>query len=95
MRPPRREEWRTDDKNRFYYIEHVIDPNPGVLRTAQNLLTPLQRAVAGGCNLNRDTSRAIARAFPDVREERLSVEFVSLISPHIFGSAAAGHPSRL
>ncbi|QDZ24293.1 methyltransferase [Chloropicon primus] len=50
---------------KYYFVEHV-GAQPGTpLRIAQDVLTPLQRVLAGGCNLNKDTSSAIARAFAD------------------------------
>ncbi|ARF53311.1 class I SAM-dependent methyltransferase [Streptomyces gilvosporeus] len=44
---------------RFY--EHLRSNRPGFFRL-QRLLNPLWRRLGGGCNLTRDTERAIARA---------------------------------
>lgn len=38
---------------RFYFVEHGLSPDRGV-RFWQNCLNPLQKKMAGGCNLNRD-----------------------------------------
>ena len=45
-------------------IEHV--GNTGPSRLVQTALTPVQRVVAGGCHLNRDTRAAVAAAGFDV-----------------------------
>ena len=73
---------------KYYFVEHVAAPSGTPLRTAQDLLSPLQvrfnpspptttilllvtdcltlqRVVAGGCNLNRNTAVSIAAAFDD------------------------------
>ncbi|WZN66580.1 methyltransferase [Chloropicon roscoffensis] len=50
---------------KYYFVEHVAAPSGTPLRTAQDLLSPLQRVVAGGCNLNRNTEVSIAAAFED------------------------------
>jgi SAM-dependent methyltransferase len=47
-------------------IEHVRNAGPS--RTVQTALTPIQRLLAGGCNLNRDTKQAVASAGFDVGE---------------------------
>jgi SAM-dependent methyltransferase len=47
-------------------IEHVRSIGPA--RLIQTTLTPLQRMIAGGCRLNRDTKSAIVDAGFDVSE---------------------------
>jgi ubiquinone/menaquinone biosynthesis C-methylase UbiE len=42
------------------FLEHVADPSHA---TAQRLLDPAWRALAGGCHLTRRTDEAIARNF--------------------------------
>lgn len=46
---------------KLIFCEHGLAPDKGVA-LAQNLITPLWRQFAGGCNLNRDIPAAIATA---------------------------------
>ncbi|MGB6013090.1 MAG: class I SAM-dependent methyltransferase, partial [Nodosilinea sp.] len=34
---------------RFFFVEHGLSPDPGI-QTWQNLLTPVQKRIAGGCH---------------------------------------------
>ena len=74
---------------RFIFIEHVVDPQPGVRRVLQNLLNPVQNVVADSCNLNRDTLRTIESSglFQKVDADRFMLEVDYFIAPHIAGVA--------
>jgi len=54
------------DGGPFVVIEHVRAKGPA--RFLQTGLTPVQRAIAGGCHLNRDTRAALANAGFDVSD---------------------------
>jgi hypothetical protein len=71
---------------RLLLIEHVAAAQP-VSRFTQNLLNPLQRALADGCNLNRDTLAAVRAAGFGGADgvSSFEVEGFSLIAPHIAG----------
>ncbi len=43
---------------RFFFIEHGLSPDPGISRW-QRRLTPIQKALADGCHLNRDVDRLV------------------------------------
>ncbi len=68
---------------RFY--EHVRSDDPRLLRR-QRIINPLWRAIGGGCNVTRDTERAIQEAGFTVEEIR---HFVFRIN----GRANPGSPS--
>lgn len=58
------------------------------LRFWQKLLDPLQQLVADGCHLQLDTLSLIEAAqFASVNAERVNVNGISLIAPHVVGSA--------
>lgn len=70
---------------RFLFIEHVV--GEGGLRTTQKLIKPVWRAVADGCELDRDTAAAVRRAgFSSVEIQAFAAP-IWPASPHIAGVA--------
>lgn len=81
----------------FLFVEHVIaEPTRPVLRFAQKVLTPVQKALADGCHLDRDSESLIVAAMGDSAEEiqieRFDAVFgsaienaISPLRPHISG----------
>ena len=70
------------------FIEHVQAFNPGLLRLQQALFDPLQRALADGCHLARDTASLLeAQQWHTLKLDRFNISGASLISPHIAGVA--------
>ncbi|GLC34344.1 hypothetical protein PLESTB_000739500 [Pleodorina starrii] len=74
---------------RLLIIEHVAagEGRPG-MRLAQSLLTPLQRLLADGCNLNRDTAAALRTAGWRAGQGELrsfELEGLAILAPHIAG----------
>ena len=74
---------------RLYFIEHVAAPSGSMLRSAQNILNPLNRLIADGCSCNRETWLALERAgFSSLHIDHSSVlGSFSIHSPHISGIA--------
>ena len=72
----------------FVFIEHVAS-NSRILKWAQNVFNPLNRAIADGCNCNRDTRTTIALCGLDVdRCDTIDVNGILLFhKPHIMGYA--------
>jgi ubiquinone/menaquinone biosynthesis C-methylase UbiE len=58
---------------RLYFAEHGRSPEPGVARW-QDRFTPLQRALFGGCHLNRDVREILEHG--GFRVERLETSYV-------------------
>lgn len=81
----------------FLFVEHVLAQSTRpVLRLAQRMLTPVQRTLADGCHLDRDTESLIVAAMGSSAEhiqvERFDAEFgspienaISPLRPHIAG----------
>jgi ubiquinone/menaquinone biosynthesis C-methylase UbiE len=74
---------------KLIFIEHVAAPSKTGLRTFQDILNPLNKLVADGCNCNRETWTAIEQAgFTKLSLSHHSVkEMFRLHRPHIMGYA--------
>jgi hypothetical protein len=73
------------------FIEHVAASSgkAPMLRAAQAVLEPLQRALADGCHLTRQTGEAVSGAgFAAVNLMHFDID-AGLISPHVAGIAFA------
>jgi ubiquinone/menaquinone biosynthesis C-methylase UbiE len=74
---------------RLLFCEHGLAPDPDVARW-QNRINPAWRAVAGGCNLNRDIPALLGSAgFRILDEERMYVPGVRALNYNYWGSAVA------
>ncbi|GIL91649.1 hypothetical protein Vretimale_9594 [Volvox reticuliferus] len=75
---------------RLLLIEHVAasEDRPG-LRIAQSLLTPLQRFLADGCSLNRDTAATVRGAGWRGELRSFDLEGLTVLAPHIAGTLVA------
>ncbi|MFC3435768.1 class I SAM-dependent methyltransferase [Nocardia seriolae] len=51
----------------FHFVEHGLAPDPSVVKW-QNRLNPIQKAVAGGCHLNRDIRGLVESAGFEIRD---------------------------
>eukprot|EP00188_Purpureofilum_apyrenoidigerum_P005417 Plantae.Rhodophyta-Purpureofilum_apyrenoidigerum.ctg7021.p1 GENE.Plantae.Rhodophyta-Purpureofilum_apyrenoidigerum.ctg7021~~Plantae.Rhodophyta-Purpureofilum_apyrenoidigerum.ctg7021.p1 ORF type:complete len:296 (-),score=38.17 Plantae.Rhodophyta-Purpureofilum_apyrenoidigerum.ctg7021:100-987(-) len=73
----------------FLFLEHVVGRKFSPLFLLQNLVNPLQIALADNCHLTRDTERLIRSVFHDVQVEhfRMAAADAYLISPTISGFA--------
>jgi ubiquinone/menaquinone biosynthesis C-methylase UbiE len=54
---------------KFFFIEHGLSQDLSI-QTWQNLLTPLQKAIADGCHLNRKINNLVAERFSNVALEQ-------------------------
>ncbi len=74
---------------KLIFIEHVAGPKKSGLRYVQNIINPINRALADGCNCNRETWITIQEAgFTTVElvHHRLKGP-LKLHAPHIMGYA--------
>ena len=77
---------------KYLFLEHVAaGRDRPVLRTAQNVFTPLQSALADGCHLNRPAPLDAMRqaGFTFERAKEFVMPGLSLLGPHVSGVAIA------
>ncbi|MEW5302515.1 MAG: hypothetical protein WDW38_002328 [Sanguina aurantia] len=74
---------------RLAVLEHVLaPPDRRFIRVSQGILNPVQRLLADGCNLNRDTLVVYREAgFGTVEVESFEAKGLFVIAPHIVGIA--------
>jgi ubiquinone/menaquinone biosynthesis C-methylase UbiE len=74
---------------KLIFIEHVAAPKHTNLRRAQNILNPVNRLLADGCNCNRETWNSLQQAgFSQLQLSQTKMKGVmALHSPHIMGYA--------
>ena len=76
---------------RMLFMEHVRARSPRRARW-QERLNPVQNALAGGCNLNRDTAAAIRASgltLEELRDDEMPRVAGPLVRPMIVGTARA------
>ncbi|KAL8142332.1 hypothetical protein V2J09_015364 [Rumex salicifolius] len=72
----------------YLFLEHVGAKDGTVLRFAQNVLNPLQKLLADGCHLTRETGNCIAEAgFSELDSNIVFVSKASLVNPQVYGIA--------
>ena len=72
---------------KFLFIEHVAAPRNSGLYRVQKLIKPVWKAVADGCNTDRETAAAIERAGFSSVEIKAFRAPLAVVSPHIAGKA--------
>lgn len=55
---------------KFFFVEHGLSNEPKI-QIWQNRLTPIQKAIAGGCHLNRNIRQIVKNQFDTVSLEEL------------------------
>ncbi len=76
---------------RYLFLEHVRSDDPKLARR-QDRWAPVWKAVAGGCNCNRDTLATVSASGLDVESHRIGrfPKSPSVVSPLLSGSAIRG-----
>jgi SAM-dependent methyltransferase len=73
---------------RFFFLEHVAAPDNLRLQKTQQWIRPLWRALADGCNPDRQTWKAIELAgFAQVEYQHFRANLPAIVSPQIIGMA--------
>ncbi|MBD1807111.1 class I SAM-dependent methyltransferase [Microcoleus sp. FACHB-SPT15] len=75
---------------RFFFIEHGLSDDPKV-QVWQNRLNPINKAIADGCNLNRNIKELIEAQFKNVTIE----QFYAPKSPKVSGYMYKGVASKV
>ena len=75
---------------RFFFIEHGLSDDPKV-QVWQNRLNPINKAIAVGCNLNRNIKELVEAQFKNVTVE----QFYAPKSPKIGGYMYKGIASKV
>ncbi|KAG2376841.1 uncharacterized protein HKW66_Vig0174140 [Vigna angularis] len=72
----------------YVFVEHVAAKDGTFLKFIQRVLDPLQRTLADGCHLSRETGNNISRAgFSDVELNMAFLSSATFINPHAYGVA--------
>lgn len=76
---------------RYLFLEHVRSEDPALARR-QDRWAPVWRAVAGGCNCNRDTLETVSASGLDVESHRIGrfPKAPRIVSPLLSGVAVRG-----
>jgi ubiquinone/menaquinone biosynthesis C-methylase UbiE len=75
---------------RFFFIEHGLSDDPKV-QVWQNRLNPINKAIADGCNLNRNIKELVEAQFKNVTIE----QFYAPKSPKVSGYMYKGIASKV
>ncbi|TVQ13127.1 MAG: class I SAM-dependent methyltransferase [Leptolyngbya sp. DLM2.Bin27] len=72
---------------RFFFVEHGLSPDPGI-QTWQNLLTPIQKRIAGGCHFNRTMQPLIEHQFDQVQIDAAYAQQVPKVAGYFYVGVA-------
>ena len=72
---------------KFFFVEHGLSNEPEI-QVWQNRLTPIQKAIAGGCHLNRNIRQIIESQFETVRLKELYADNSPKITAYLYKGIA-------
>jgi ubiquinone/menaquinone biosynthesis C-methylase UbiE len=72
---------------KFFFIEHGLSSDPKV-QIWQNRLTPLQKAIADGCHLNRNIAQLVENHFSDVAVEQFYAKGLPKVGGYMYKGVA-------
>ena len=74
-------------KGKFFFLEHGLSNEP-TIQVWQNRLTPVQKAIAGGCHLNRNIKQIVENQFDTVNLEELYADNSPKIMAYLYKGIA-------
>ena len=72
---------------KFFFVEHGLSNEPKI-QIWQNRLTPIQKAIAGGCHLNRNIRQIVENQFDTVRLKELYADNSPKIMAYLYKGIA-------
>ena len=72
---------------KFFFLEHGLSNEPKI-QAWQNRLTPIQKAIAGGCHLNRNIRQIVENQFDTVSLEELYADDSPKIMSYLYKGIA-------
>ena len=72
---------------KFFFLEHGLSNEPKI-QIWQNRLTPIQKAIAGGCHLNRNIRQIVKNQFDTVSLEELYADDSPKIMAYLYKGIA-------
>lgn len=72
---------------KFFFVEHGLSNEP-TIQVWQNRLTPIQKAIAGGCHLNRNIKQIVENQFDTVSLQELYADNSSKIFSYLYKGVA-------
>ncbi|VEP15630.1 Methyltransferase type 11 [Hyella patelloides LEGE 07179] len=71
----------------FFFVEHGLSNEP-TIQVWQNRLTPIQKAIAGGCHLNRNIKQIVENQFDTVSLKELYADNSPKIAAYLYKGIA-------
>ena len=72
---------------KFFFLEHGLS-NESKIQIWQNRLTPIQKAIAGGCHLNRNIRQIVENQFDTVSLEKLYADDSPKVMAYLYKGIA-------
>ena len=72
---------------KFFFVEHGLSNEPKV-RVWQNRLTPIQKAIVGGCHLNRNIKQIVENQFKTVSLKEVYADNSPKITAYLYKGIA-------
>ncbi len=72
---------------KFFFVEHGLSDEPKV-QVWQNRLNPIQKAIAGGCNFNRNIKQLVENQFDTVSLQNVNEDSLPKITAYLYKGIA-------
>ena len=74
-------------QGKFFFLEHGLSNEPKI-QVWQNRLTPIQKAIAGGCHLNRNIKQIVENQFDTVSLKELYADHLPILWAYLYRGVA-------